>query len=261
MPGAPRSSSFARGLNVLAAVVDGGPQRADEVAARTGLSTSSVYRFVRRLVDDGFLEADGHGTYRVGPRLSRLQDGPGTGQTLRSLALPFLRDLVSETSETVLLTVPAGLSALVVESLDSPHSMRLSFAPGTLRPLHAGASAKALLAFAPQDVIDRVLGGRLERFTPGTPAKATLRTQLARIREQGYVVSRGEVDPHAVAIGVPVLPRGRLACALSIAGPEHRFDGNRAHTEVRALTAAARALASRIEDSARTLPAPPYSTT
>ncbi|EST37301.1 hypothetical protein N566_13655 [Streptomycetaceae bacterium MP113-05] len=249
MPEEPHSSSFARGLNVLAAVVDGGPQRADEIARRTELSTSSVYRFVRTLVDDGFLEADGAGTYRVGPRLSRFRGGPDTGEVLRGLALPFMRELATETSETVLLTVPAGESALVVESLDSPLSMRLSFAPGTLRPLYAGASAKALLAFSPQEVIDRVLRSELERFTPGTPAKAALRKQLAQVREQGYVVSRGEVDPHAVAIGVPVMPHGRLVCALSIAGPEHRFDGHRARAEVRALITAARGLASQLEDA------------
>lgn len=256
MTAAEPRSSFARGLTVLAAVVDGGPQRADEIARRTALSTSSVYRFVRALVDDGFLEADAGGSYRVGPRLARFRGGPDTGEALRRLALPFMRDLVTETSETVLLTVPAGLSALVVESLDSPHSMRLSFSPGILRPLHAGASAKALLAFAPQEVIDRVLHRELERFSPSTPTKTALRKQLPLIREQGYVVSRGEVDPHAVAIGVPVMPQGRLVCALSIAGPEHRFDGHRARAEVRALTAAAQGLAAQLQGA----PQPPSST-
>ncbi|MFR9676437.1 IclR family transcriptional regulator [Streptomyces sp. TR06-5] len=247
MPQERPASSFTRGLNVLAAVVDGGPQRADELARRTDLSTSSVYRFVRALVDDGFLETDGAGIYRIGPRLSRLRGDQDAGDALRGLALPFLHDLVTETSETALLTVPAGLSALVVESLDSPHSMRLSFAPGTLRPLYAGASAKALLAFASHDVAEQVLRQELERFTPDTPTKAALRTQLEQIRKQGYVVSRGEVDPFAVAVGVPVVRQGRLVCALSIAGPEHRLDGRSIPAQIHALTVAARGLAAQLD--------------
>lgn len=249
------ASSFGRGLNVLAAVVDGGPQRVDEIAQRTELSPSSVYRFVRTLVNAGFLEPD-DGVYRVGPRLQRIRDEREIGERLRSLAIPLLRSLVEDTSETALLTVRVGRSALVVESVDSPHSMRVSFTRGQLRPLHAGASAKALLAFAPETVIDEVLRHDLEWFTTNTPTKTRLRRQLADIREQGYVVSHGEVDQFAVAIGVPVLRHGELVCALSIAGPEHRFAGSRNQVELRALQIAARQLEAALDDTQETTVSP-----
>ncbi|QIZ38843.1 IclR family transcriptional regulator [Saccharopolyspora sp. ASAGF58] len=238
-------SSFARGLDVLAAVVDGGPQRVEEISRRTGLPTSSVYRFLRTLVAAGFLEPD-DGVYRVGARLAR--SGEGGNERLRELALPLLRRLVEQTSETALLTVRVGRSALVVESVDSPHSMRVSFTRGHLRPLHAGASAKALLAFAPAEVADEVLKHGMERFTPNTPTKSALCRQLETIRQQRYVISHGEVDQHAVAIGVPVMRGGELVCAFSVAGPEHRLDGSRARAELRALQAAAAQLEAALDD-------------
>lgn len=217
-------SSFAKGIGVLAAIIDGGPRRVDDLATQTGLPTSTVYRFVRTLVDTGFLEAR-DGVYHLGPRLVTVQGSDVGIEWLRRLATPLMRELVAATEESVVLTVRTGLSALVVETVDSPHLMRLSFTRGTVRPLHAGASAKVLLAFSADDVVRSVLSRELERFSAGTPDSATLTRQINEIRAQGYVTTHGEVDPFASAIGVPVLRGGELVCGLSVAGPEMRLRG------------------------------------
>lgn len=216
-------SSLAKGLDVLAAVVDAGPQRASELAARTGIPISSLYRFTQALVAAGFLEST-NSIYRIGPRLSRSTEELNAFGRLRDRGLLVLRWLVDQTGETALLTVRAGDNALVVEAVDSFHTMRMSFERGHLRPLYAGASAKVLLAFgSPGPMLDRILAGGLERYTSKTPTKRMLPKQLADIRSRRYSITMGEVDAHAVGVGVPVFVAGELICALSLAGPEFRY--------------------------------------
>lgn len=237
------SSSFGKGLEVLATVVDGGPRRVDEIAAHTGLPTSTVYRFVRTLVACGFLEAR-DGVYHLGPRLVRVQ-GQNVGiEWLRRLATPLMRRLVEQTEESVVLTVRSGMSALVVESIDSPQLMRLSFTRGIVRPLHAGASAKIVLAFSPDDVVQSVLSRELERFSAGTPDRTALAAEIPEIRAQGWVVTHGEVDPFASAVGVPVFRGAELVCGLSVAGPEYRVRGREPQ-----IVQAARRVAARLEEA------------
>lgn len=239
------TSSLAKGLEVLTAVVDAGPQRADEIAARTGIPLSSVYRFVRTLASRGLLESVG-GTYYLGPRLRRGADQQDETAHLREVAQPILRGLVDRTEETALLTVRRGLHALVVDSVDSFHPMRVSFTPGQIRPLHAGASAKVLLAYASDSVLKDLLAAGLERYTANTPTKRKLPKQCEDIRSQRYAVTVSEVDPHAVGVGVPVMLDGELICALSVVGPEHRYEAHRIPKLLQALQEAAGRLEERL---------------
>ena len=50
---------------------------------------------------------------------------------------------------------------------------------GAQLPLHASALGKALLAFAPTDIVTNLLSSPLERLTKRTPTAAALRVQLA----------------------------------------------------------------------------------
>jgi DNA-binding IclR family transcriptional regulator len=63
-----------------------------------------------------------------------------------------------------------------------------------------------LLAWLDEVRLREVLAGiRLQRYTPTTTADLDeLIARLAKIRGQGYVVSRGEVDPDVLGIAVPV---------------------------------------------------------
>jgi DNA-binding IclR family transcriptional regulator len=55
----------------------------------------------------------------------------------------------------------------------------------------------------------------------GDPA---LERELERIRRDGFVVTRGELDEGAGAVAAPILDRrGRLVAGLSLAGPEERI--------------------------------------
>ena len=63
---AAEDTSFARGLRLLLAVADRGEVRADELAAALEMPVSTVYRYLRTLVEFGFVDRTG-GTFRLGP--------------------------------------------------------------------------------------------------------------------------------------------------------------------------------------------------
>jgi len=195
-----------------------------EVAQELDLPLSTVYRFVRQLRQFGLVEEAEAGVYVVGPTLLSLAVGHPLQEQLRIHAEASLRQLAAATGETAILTMRVDTSAVVVAQVESPKAIRLSFAPGSRHPLHAGASATVLLAFESDAVVDQVLKGPLPRFTERTLLAAdALRRRIAEIRLAGYAVSTGEVDAEATAVAAPVFNNQRLLCALSVAGPSVRM--------------------------------------
>ncbi len=241
------TSSLAKGIEVLLALVDRGSARVEDLAEQVGIPVSTVYRYVRTMRIYGLLEGE-DGQYVLGPRLARFSVRRSAPH-LVELARPILGRLVAETGETAILTVRVGLAAMCLDRIESPHPVRLSYELGSAWPLHAGASAKALLAYAPEEVQRRVLAGPVTRFTSRTPDAVRLRHQLAEIRATGVVVTRGEVDPAATGIALP-LRRGDVAvCAVSVAGPSSRLTTARTDAVVSELRAGVRELEALVDDA------------
>ena len=81
---AAEDTSFARGLRLLLAVADRGEVRADELGSALEMPVSTVYRYLRTLVDFGFVDRTG-GTFRLGPKLLI-----GTGANVSTERYSFL---------------------------------------------------------------------------------------------------------------------------------------------------------------------------
>lgn len=237
-------SSLARGLELLSLALEQDPVSATSLASRSGVPLSSTYRYLATLTASGFLE-EADGLYGPGRQLARAGRAEGLEQ-MGKLARPLLRSLVDSTAETALLTVRLGTAGLILERVESPHFVRLSFEEGTLRPLYAGASVKILLAYAPEDLVTDVIKGGLAPFTERTPDESTLRAQLAQVRKEGYALSHGEVDEHAFAVGVPVYRDEECVAALSLAAPEQRFSPEKASSYLDLVREAGRTLSEAL---------------
>jgi DNA-binding IclR family transcriptional regulator len=213
-------SSFERGLHVLIAISDREQVRVEDLVAQLGLPVSSVYRYLRPLRDlDLVTESDGY--YRLGSRLAGT-GSPISNDALALLAKPILADLARDTGETALLTVRIGKYALCLAQVESSHPVRMAFEVGQVLPLQAGAASRVLLAHAPADVIERVLGADLPSHTDATPDARKLRRQLESTRTLGVATSRAEFVPGAFAIAVPVFHGDEVVAGLALAGPANR---------------------------------------
>ncbi|MER6959931.1 MULTISPECIES: IclR family transcriptional regulator [unclassified Streptomyces] len=220
-----RNSTADRALDILLMFDDDRlVLSAAEVASRLGVARSTAYRYLQSLTTNGFLEENGGSGFRLGPRVIDLARLARKGVGLSDLARPVMRRLVERTGMPALLTRRAGSAVVCLEREEAGTALRLSYERGQVLSINAGAAALALLAWAPAKELDELLAGPLPRYTDATHADPEeLRAHLADIREQGYAVGRGELDPDVLGVGAPVRGEGgAVVAALSIAAFSHR---------------------------------------
>jgi DNA-binding IclR family transcriptional regulator len=212
-------TSFARGLRVLLTIADRGEIRADELSTLLETPVSTIYRYLRTLAEFGFIDRR-DGGYRLGPRLIIGSGANVTAEELIRTADPVLRLLTEETGETAVIVRRLGLTAVCLHEIPSQQALRVTIAPTTILPLQSGAFGKALLAFAPQDIVDEVLA----QDAPAVPApdRDRLRADLADIVTSGVARSVGEVVSGSVAIAAPIFREDGIVAAIGVIGPEGR---------------------------------------
>ncbi|MFH8467023.1 IclR family transcriptional regulator [Streptomyces sp. NPDC017991] len=220
-----------------------------EVATALGTARSTAYRYLQSLVGSGFLEEDPQGGFRLGLRVLELARLARRGYGLSEIALPLMRELCTEVGETVLLTRRAGGAAICVERCEAEHPVRISYERGSVLPANAGASALVLLAWLPEQECRELLEAqRLQRFTARTITDVDdLMERLAQIRQDGFTVSRGELDADILGIAAPIRgSSGAVVAALSIAALEHRVPDRRLDEVVAAVRRAAELISGEL---------------
>ncbi len=226
----------------------------NELANRAGLPLSTTYRLACELVTWGGLERRPGGGYRVGPRLWEVGTVAPVATKLRDVARPFMLDLNEVTHESVALVVIDGLEALRLEEIPGPIAVSTNSVRRPARlPLHATAAGKALLAFAPDELVSRIVERGLSRYTERTVVlPAQLMRSLAQIRSTGVAIAREEMAAGSLSVASPVLDqRGIAAAALSIAVGSRRSDLRRLALAVRTA-----AVSATREFCARNTPVP-----
>lgn len=215
------STSFERGLMILSEVAEAGDTTVDGVSSKLGIPVSTTYRYFRQLKAHGFVQEDS-GVYRPGPALLALSGRHLTQNHLAEVGTAVLKGIVDSVGETAVLVIRVGTQAMCLRRAEPDKAIKYTFAVNELLPLTAGAGPRTLLAWAPTDVVRQVLDGNLPRYTNNSPSAAQIQVSLAQIRTNGWVVSRGELDPGAISVAVPVMLDGEAVCALNVAGPEGR---------------------------------------
>lgn len=197
-----------------------------QIAEKLGQPQSSVYRHLRLLKEKGYVMESANGYYSLGYRLLKLAKIVRLDINISGIALPVMRQLTKDTEETTILLVHSNLQAVCLEAVSSHQPIKVSSEQGQIVPLYGGASSKALLAFLGEEVVEGLFaGGYVRKHTELTITdKATLKENLATIREKGYAYSDGEIDEGVVSYGVPILDsNNQVTASLSIAGPRERM--------------------------------------
>lgn len=220
----------------------------------TGINKSTAHRFLKHLEREGYLVCTDAGSYLIGPRLAQMSACASRSATLQAVARPILAELWRSTQETVNLGVLDHGTLLYVDVMESSHEFRLVSRIGTRRSLHVAALGKVLTAFLPASEYERVLSSVVfQRVTPKTiPNMAQLRTELDKVRRQGYAVDNEEALLGCRCISAPILNSDRVAIgALSVAGPVARVSPDRVAALAREVKAAANAVSTAMGFSPR----------
>lgn len=189
-----------------------------ELAERTALARSTVYRTLNTLEAHGLARREGERGYALGARLLTLARAVPRGVDIVAQARPALDKLAARLGTSAKLSIVDGDEALVVAVAERPGAYSVTTQVGRRFPLHAGAASKLLLAFLPADKQTAVLGNRLARMTPQTIVEpARLAASLAVIRANGYAEDNGEFVEGVRAIAAPVHDHlGACIAAVSV---------------------------------------------
>jgi DNA-binding IclR family transcriptional regulator len=215
----PAVDRAARILEVLNA--ESRPMTISELARALGISKGTTRDLLETLRVHGLLERDdARKTYRFGPRLARLGMAALGQLDLSTLAHPFLVELSEQVAGTVLLVVPHGDRATIVDKADTGRlAVEVSANVGSRIRLAAGACGKVFLAYAVAPDLGRYLAD-LTHPTSRTILDADVyRHELERVRREGYATDDEEYLTGVRATSAPVFDaRGRLIAAVLVVG-------------------------------------------
>ena len=198
-----------------------------QLTERTGLPKSTVHRMADQLVDLRWLERTPSG-YRLGIRFFEVGGLVATRNHLRERALPYLQDLQASTHHSVHLGILEGTDVVILEKLWGHGAPTLPTRVGGRMPSHCTAAGKALLAFAPDKVVDEVIGHGLERRTGRTIVVPELfRQELATVRTAHWALETEENVAGTRCVAAPIRGSGRAIAAVSVSGPVHKVDVSR----------------------------------
>lgn len=218
--------SVERALDILGVLERAGqPMGLAEVARATNLPKATTQRLLSVLERRDFVQRE-RGFYRLGPGTITLAGAFLTGSSLLRAALPILEQMALHSGETVSLQVRRGFDRVVVQRVQSHHSLGYNLQIGQRLPLHLGAAGKLLCAAMPPEEMDQFLSQiRDVRRTGGEVLSIEqFLTELDGIRNQGHAVSRGEREAGVVSVAAAVSkPGGGVLAVTAITGPAHRM--------------------------------------
>jgi IclR family acetate operon transcriptional repressor len=233
-----------RFCQILEAVVAAGsPVSAADLSRITGLPRPTSYRLVASLAKHGLLDSvEGESRYTLGSRFIRMALLSKTDNDLGNSTAAILKRLVVETGEAAFLSRfrDGSIDLIHVEVPQDGSNGFIHPGFGT-RPVHACSSAKAIAAYAPDEVRDQLLTCAVEPFTDATlTQREEILDELELTRQRGYALCAEEMDEGVVSIAVPVTidPVG-IMFSLGVVGPTRRMAERRISELATTLTRAA----------------------
>lgn len=220
------NNTLVKGLRVLELLTArDGAMGVSELASELNVGRSNVHRLLQALVEMGYaVNEGGRGNYRASLKVWELGAQALHKLDFREATAPAMRELLTRSNETVHLSVLNGDEVVYIDKLDSPEPVRAYSVVGGRAPAYCVATGKVLLAWQDTPPTDLLTVRKLQVFTPSTIGDtAQLASELARVRQQGYAINRGEWRASVWGIAAPVLiGSGRVVAAMGISGPAAR---------------------------------------
>ena len=219
-------------LRLLLMFRDRAEIRLSEAHEALGVAQSTAHRLMAMLAYHNFVRQDPLSrAYRAGPALIDVGLSVVRGMDIRSIARPFLEELMQQVGETVHLATLEGAGARFLDAVESEHTLRVAGGTGRVLPAHAVSAGKAMLAALPDDEIDRLYpSDPLPAQTDRTiTTREQLKAELQRVRRRGFASNAGESEDGVSSTGVAVLerqwPPGGRGERRRPAEPDARLDG------------------------------------
>src|SRR5579863_558388 len=215
-----------------------------EISRKLRIPKSSASYILRTLEKQNYLNRDPlTGKYRVGLKILSLSRGALSGIDVREVALPVMRHLMEKTNLTCHLAILDGPDAVYIEKVEPTGFIRMDTWVGRRMRVHATSVGKALVAYIPQERLEKIISERaMEKRTPKTiTTLPRLLKDLERVRAQGYAVDDEENNMGARCVGAPVFNQsGAIEASIGLSGTTNQVNAQTMPRILEALKDAAR---------------------
>jgi DNA-binding IclR family transcriptional regulator len=219
---------LARGLRILNVIAAAGePLTVAEIARRTDLNRSSVFRLAYTLQYLGYIEEiPGGRGYDLSSAVLRLGYAYLAGRDIVAVARPVLDALADETGLSAHLGALSGRDTVYLVHAPGRSAYVSTIGAGDRLPAHASPMGLAILSGETEEQVQATFEGhpiaRLTEQTPGTVDEIIQAAAL--VRASGYAISRGTVHPGGQSVAAPVRGAdGSVKGAVGISGPDSAF--------------------------------------
>lgn len=224
------NQSILRALQVLETFAGSAPPLTiPEIARKVGLHRSTVHRIVITLENGGWLrKIPGTETFDLGIKIFTLGQTADRALSSRQAVRHLLEELAVKTGETAILSMSDNVDAICVDKIESSQRLKISSEIGQHFPLHAGATGFAVLLGMPEEMArERLFRGKLQSFTSKTETDPNkILERYHSLKDAGYVVSTGAVDPGVTGIAAPLYFAAEKSYgSVGVTMPEHRGQG------------------------------------
>jgi IclR family pca regulon transcriptional regulator len=218
-PGPDFVQSLQRGLSVIRAFDADHPELTlSEVATATGVTRAAARRFLLTLAELGYVRNDGR-YFSLTARVLELGYAYLSSLSLPEVAEPHLEALVAEVHESSSMSVLDGTDIVYVARVPVSRIMTVAISVGTRFPAYATSMGRVLLAGLPDSELAGQLAGlSMKPLTSRTIGSVDeLRTELARIRAQGWALVNQELEEGLRAVAAPVRDHtGAVVAAVNV---------------------------------------------
>lgn len=201
-----------------------------EIANILGIHKSTVFGLLATLENRGYVEQNlENGKYKLGLKLFELGNLVQEGMDLRSIAVPFIEELVEKFGETVHLVVHDRGEVVYIDKRESQSAIRILSQVGRRLPMYCTGVGKCLLAYIREEDLQTIIKKGFQPFTPNTIVdEQQLKKELEKIRENGYAFDMEEIEMGLRCVAAPVKDaRAEVIAAISLSGPSMRMDEKR----------------------------------
>ncbi|TDO95809.1 IclR family transcriptional regulator [Marinomonas balearica] len=223
------SSSLGRALSLLNEVCCSPvPLRFADLVERVELPKATVHRILNTLIEQGMVRFDeGSQVYHAGYGLLELAHQAWSKIDVRDIAAEQMRELWTETGETIHLAVLDRGDVIYIDKLESPKSLRLYSSVGKKGPGYCTGVGKALMAYLSEETLQEAISAQsFQKHTETTILnEQALRSALKQVRKTKVALDLEEHEEGIqCAASVIFNYRNEAVAAISITAPKFRVD-------------------------------------
>ena len=259
-----RIQSIEVGFQVIRAMeAADGPLPLRDVAATAGMPPSKVHLYLVSFIREGLVRQDPHtGHYGLGSFAIQLGHSAIRQLDIVGLSRDELVSLQEATGFATYLSVWGNRGPGIVSKVDGQRQGSLTVRLGYVLPLYASATGRIFLAYLNRSETEQLLTEELNAIRAGDetwPGAADLPEdpeaideQMQAIREQGYAISRNNINANFAAMAAPVFDHtGRIVASITVLGSEKALSGARAKSISKLLLESTGRLSERMGNSPR----------